>query len=68
MAEEKEFLEEKDEFMRFDLRILVSTLKKINDEKAQILMDDIAYNLRFLKAMIDKLDMEAKDHSAGLSD
>lgn len=56
IAEEKEFLEEKDEFMRFDLRNLVHSLKKMNEEKEMIKIEDISYNLRFLKAMIEKLD------------
>ena len=55
IAEEKEFLEEKDEFMRFDLRNIVGTLKKMNEEKEDIKIEDISYNLRFLNAILEKL-------------
>ena len=50
--EEKEFMEERDEFNKFDIRNLTSTLKKFNDEKTQIKVADIGYNLRFLNVML----------------
>lgn len=46
--------------MRFDLRNLVHSLKKMNDDKEMIKIEDISYNLRFLKAMIEKLEIEEK--------
>ena len=49
--EEKEFMEERDEFNRFDIRNLIGMLKKFNDEKTQIKVADIGYNVRFLGVM-----------------